>query len=1119
MRAPPRMLAAALAAFVIGCDDGGGAKPGPLNPDTGCTDPNDPSCVVPTPTGCPDPNNPRCPPPEPPEPVPPEPPYGPPPGPRTPTNTKIDSDCDGLTDAEEWGNVYAVDARTNPGNWDSDGDGLRDGLEVGRTSSLNTLPQCVKSFVADEDPSSRTNPTNPDTDGDGVLDGTEDRNHNGKLDPGETDPANRDTDGDGLSDGEEDADHNGKLDPGETDPRKRDTDGDGLSDATERKLTRTDPLNPDSDGDSCLDGAEDLNGNGVKDPGETDPKDGADCGGGPLLDTDGDGIPDHIEDANHNGVHDAGETDWRTSDTDGDGLLDGLEDRNHNGQVDPTETDPRSKDSDCDGLLDGPNQGAFLGEDLNASGTRDPTETDPTERDTDHDGLLDGVERGVPTSGAPVTTCGYVGDEEPSTASDPLNPDSDGDGIADGAEDSNQNGRVDPGELDPKNGRDGSGPAGVACAAQNLRQVTFQEDNGGDIRLALRPSFKEVRQIVVSGKTRGLVGYDETNQVAFLAFKRPQAGSSTTVVGDELYVRGQFSPAVKAGTTQTFTSWDGHPALQAFYDQGSVVSLRDYANSVANALVGAGAGTLVGGATTPGPFKIQAQYVHRSNSSVLVVVAITPTARFVEPGLFVMSDTAGGTALAQFGDSDAVQCEPFTTGNGMADFLFVVDDSGSMATSQSALGNAAAAVANRLGNSQLDWRISMVTTSYTQTGYGLPNGGVFRGFTRDINQFKAWLQKDATCPDPAQRCWIDVNGSSEEMTLASSRAAVDYMASSSTPADKKYRSGARLVVILLTDVRDTNDNTPVITYIDYFKGANPIGKPIQMHGIICDSVDGGECYPAEPIHDLRHKDVIQATGGIVGSIRSTTSIQNTIGSIMDSVIASTGYRTLKPPIGASVRVAVEAVQDAAQCNANDLPRSRTNGFDVDGISQALAFYGACRPANAGVTTAAISYRYWSDLTRNTEGSPPPCSTDTGYYDPADPDFCKGHLSCNRQTNRCDCPSDCGGDGPPGTVCNTHKDVCDFSCGSECGGLCGSFQACNTSTCTCQCSASASCSPGFRFNADVCACVCDTAALNCGPSYQSDASACACICKDNCGGTCTTGTECNMSTCRCEPKLN
>ncbi|MFY0564028.1 adventurous gliding motility lipoprotein CglD [Archangium lansingense] len=1050
----------------------------------------------------------------------PEDPFGDPPGPKNPTNGGIDTDCDGLTDEEEFGNVYPGGLRTDPSKWDTDGDNIRDGVEAGRTSTVNGSAECQAIFLADTEPSSRTNPTILDTDGDGLFDGLEDRNRNGKVDTGETDPANRDMDGDGLLDGQEDANKNGQKDSHETDPRMRDTDGDGLSDSIEKNITGTDPLVADTDGDSCRDGAEDINGNGQKDSGETNPLDRTDCGGSAAQDKDSDGVPDHIEDANGNGVKDGTETDLNNPDTDGDGLTDGVEDRNRNGLVDSGETDPRVKDTDCDGLLDGADQASYKGEDTNGNGTREAGETDPANRDTDGDGLLDGVERGISAASAPITTCGYPGDVDPTTTTDPVDADSDNDGIADGAEDSNQNGQKDPGELDPRNGSDGAPttPAGQACAAQNLRQVVFKEDSGADIRLALRPTFQEVKQIVIGGNSRGFIGYDDTNKVAFVAYKRGQAGSSTTVVGDEAFVRSQFSPSVTSATTQTFTTWDGHPALQAVYDQSALTNLRDYANDVANDLVGAGAGTLTGGSTVAGSHKLQVQYVHRSNSSVLVVVAITPTARFVEPGLFVMNDTSGGTALAQFGDADAVQCETFTTGNGMADFLFVVDDSGSMATSQKALGDAANAVEIRLSNSTLDWRIAMVTSTYTQSGAA--NSNVFRGFTTDINQFKAWLQENPTppCPDPTQGCWIGTNGSSDERTLQSARAAVNYMTNTSTPAAKKYRPGARLVVIILTDVRDTGDSTPVSTYIDYFMGANPITQLIPMHGIICDPAGGGECYPGEPINDLRHVEVIQATGGLVGSIRTTTSIQNTINAIMDSVIASTGYRTLKPPIGASVRVAMEAVQNSTACPPGDLPRSRVNGFDVDGVSRALAFYGACRPATAGTTKAAVSYRYWSDLTPNKDGNPPPCSTDTGYYDPSQADFCKGNLTCNRQTNRCECPSDCGGGGSPSEVCNTSKDVCDFTCAADCGGTCGSFQACNMNTCSCQCVQSATCAPGFKFDPAACGCVCDTGALNCGATYQADANACACVCKDNCGG-CGPGLACSQSLCRCEPKLN
>lgn len=125
-----------------------------------------------------------------------------------------------------------------------------------------------------------------------------------------------------------------------------DRDSDGLPDSLEIKID-TDPLDDDTDNDGLLDGpgsGEDVNANGVVDPGETDPR---------IVDTDGDGIQDGTEsglvapegldtdmtvfvpDSNPDTT-----TDPTNPDTDGDGLLDGEEDLNANGAVDPGETDP-----------------------------------------------------------------------------------------------------------------------------------------------------------------------------------------------------------------------------------------------------------------------------------------------------------------------------------------------------------------------------------------------------------------------------------------------------------------------------------------------------------------------------------------------------------------------------------------------------------------------------------------------------------------------------------------------------------------------------------------------------------------------------------------------------------
>lgn len=112
-------------------------------------------------------------------------------------------------------------------------------------------------------------------------------------------PLDRDSDDDGLKDGVEDVNQNGVVDPGETSPCSADSDDDGLQDGTERGVTQ-----------------------GVPDP------DGA----GPQLGTNPLAFAPDLAPATRTNPLDP--------DSDGDGMKDGQEDANHNGRVDPGEFDP-----------------------------------------------------------------------------------------------------------------------------------------------------------------------------------------------------------------------------------------------------------------------------------------------------------------------------------------------------------------------------------------------------------------------------------------------------------------------------------------------------------------------------------------------------------------------------------------------------------------------------------------------------------------------------------------------------------------------------------------------------------------------------------------------------------
>jgi hypothetical protein len=108
-----------------------------------------------------------------------------------------DDDCDddGLMDgsasSEDLDDDGMVDpGETDPENWDTDGDGLSDGLEKGLTAPEgNDTDTTSPHWQPDADPSTRTDPLSADTNGDTIPDGQEDTNANGAVDPGESDPA------------------------------------------------------------------------------------------------------------------------------------------------------------------------------------------------------------------------------------------------------------------------------------------------------------------------------------------------------------------------------------------------------------------------------------------------------------------------------------------------------------------------------------------------------------------------------------------------------------------------------------------------------------------------------------------------------------------------------------------------------------------------------------------------------------------------------------------------------------------------------------------------------------------------------------------------------------------
>ncbi len=859
-----------------------------------------------------------------------------------PRNATLDSDCDGLTDLEEFTNTFAGGLRTDPADYDSDDDGVADGVELGRSAVIDS--ECPLTWQ-DLDPTTTTSPVDDDTDQDCRGDGIEDPNINGRVDAGEADPNEVDSDGDGILDTTEDPNCNGATDPGETDGTDADSDGDGVNDGVE-VADGLDPLdpdtdgdgiddgidpnplvadpdtdvdgipdsldsapnNPDRDGDGLLDGAEDLNINGLLDSNETDPdradtdgdglNDGAEAAAstnarladsdGDLLndnvevnitttdpndrDTDGDGIADGLEDRNGDGVvgapNPAGqETDPKSADTDNDALRDGDEDRNRNGRLDAGETDPRvaDRDSDGDGLSD--QQEALLGTnpneaDTDADGIDDgdevnDTTTDPTDADSDDDLLTDGIELNNGTNPLNPDSDGdgvLDGTEDrnhdgthDAGEMDPRDDDSDDDGVVDGAEDSNQNGIHDADEpLDPLNGNDVNATISSSCAFP-ITPGLFPEAES-DILLALSPDFAgaDVRPIVRNGVTIGSSAFDAAHQVFAFALRRaPAATPQVQLTAIETGLGSDLTLPI----VQSFQTWDQFDAVRGTYNLVSIVPPATRLNQVARVALGLAQGDVslsldFAGAPVEAAANVKLGLVvlQRSVNTSIVVGVATNLAQFDTAASgrdFRLEDINGGTAQGQVGDAVGTQCDVFDSqADTPVDFLWLLDNSGSMGDELAAVSQAVSDFSAAVGNTDLDARVAVATTEfeYRDTGPTFANDNditgtcTFNGSLASVGprvcmcaftspaesaQFSACINAiidvDCDVAVPGNNCRaVNANdntnilgGAGNEGGLgAAQEVLADVLSQAASPTRRKIRLDAKVVAIFITDSGD-----------------------------------------------------------------------------------------------------------------------------------------------------------------------------------------------------------------------------------------------------------------------------------------------------------------------------
>ncbi|MBL8952847.1 MAG: hypothetical protein JNK82_18855, partial [Myxococcaceae bacterium] len=363
-----------------------------------------------------------------------------------------------------------------------------------------------------------------------------------------------------------------------------------------------------------------------------------------------------------------------------------------------------------------------------------------------------------------------------------------------------------------------------------------------------------------------------------------------------------------------------------------------------------GANTPIAASQTKGPFRGVMTVVMRPGGQTIVVLALASQSAYSDAAARRLDDIAGGSALARAADQLAPsQCEVYTASKtAKADVLWVVDDSCSMFSSQTAVAAVGAQIVTRLTNALVDFRAAGVSTGYYAPDYA----GSVRDWTDNITTMLSWFRGAmawGTMGDPSE------NGFDGLTSFVNNQHPPNAVVMPGPP-----RADADLHIIFLSDAPEQSNLAP-LQVLDLLNLRYP-GRRVVLHAIVCP--EGTMCGDGMEGSMGKYHDIVRRTGGVLGSILTFNAMTSTpalseqqaetMKFVVQSVISGTGLQLAHRPVVASTRVATSRTQGS--CDNTDVPRDDDHGWQLDSLTGRLSFAGNCA-APVG-TTIAVSYQYW-----------------------------------------------------------------------------------------------------------------------------------------------------------------
>jgi hypothetical protein len=323
----------------------------------------------------------------------------------------------------------------------------------------------------------------------------------------------------------------------------------------------------------------------------------------------------------------------------------------------------------------------------------------------------------------------------------------------------------------------------------------------------------------------------------------------------------------------------------------------------------------------------------------VVIVSLVPEDNY-NTYAAVLTALGDGTNVLPTGSVVADQSDSFTAaaGGGSADFLFVIDNSGSMSNEQTAVSQAAANFITEIQNSGLDFRIGVITTdsavlsTMTSTDNVCAACASPEPFTNNVTEF-------------SNRVVQGINGSStetaiywSERALLTSNDTTSYGLSADGSATTAGfpRVGSSMSVVYLSDERDQYTSKSTGVAFDVNNNLF-VSKGYPVYAIV-DPADASTS---------QYDELAATTGGLTSDINDTS----TFPAIMQQIVfkaggATSAYVLSARPLSSSIKVTV---------NGNAVAAGTSAGWQYIASSNSIVFYGSAIPQAGAVVS--ISYQY------------------------------------------------------------------------------------------------------------------------------------------------------------------